>query len=72
MFKVFNQLEGESPRTIEIYDRVLGALVDPGAGLGPDVSIGHAAGLELREYVASRFERTPNGEVPLPLRTTRK
>ena len=56
-----------------MYDRVLGALGDPCTGLGPHAPIGHATGLELREYVVSRLERTLKVEVsPFPPQTTRK
>ena len=57
IYRVFGQSEGKSPSTIEIYDRVLGRLVDPEGGLGPDVRIGDITEAELREYVVGRYGR---------------
>lgn len=58
MFRVFNQSEGKSPRTVEMYDRALAVLTDPANGLGPDIAMNKITEGALREYVVRRGGRT--------------
>ena len=58
MFRVFNQSEGKSPRTVVMYDRALAVLTDPANGLGADIAMNKITEGALREYVVRRGGRT--------------
>ena len=57
MYRVFNQSEGKSPRTIEVHDRILGPLSDPATGLKPDTPMNAITEGVLRQFVVQRSER---------------
>ena len=57
MYRVYNQSEGKSPRTIEVHDRILGPLSNPTIGLEPDTPMNSITEGVLRQFVVHRSER---------------